>query len=382
MKILALHSGADLYGSSRIFLQTLAVFRSQKMEIHVVLPHPGPLVEMLAELGVNVHIQNLGILRRKYFTPWGMFNRLKKSLLAYRFLTRLHQTHQFRFVYSNTLAVTVGAFWAKRNQMPHTWHIHEIIPGPKILLRFLRNLLDQSSAEPIAVSQAVADHWQKYLKKSQIQVIHNGISYEAFLTAQPTLKKELKLDENTVLIGMIGRINPGKGQLFFLQLAELLLSSHQNLHFICVGDPYPGYEWILTELIKEIRNKKLEAKISYLGLRRDIPELMASMDIFVLPSVLPDSFPTVILEAMASGKPIVATQSGGASELVLAGETGFLIPIGDIESGVNALKKLIVDENLRKRMGERGRNRVLAEFSLETFKEKIQNHLWQQLRKK
>ncbi|MFC3416613.1 glycosyltransferase family 4 protein [Algoriphagus hitonicola] len=381
MKILALHSGADLYGSSRIFLETLSVFRQQRIEILVILPHSGPLVKKLEELGVEVQIKNLGILRRKYFTSLGLFNRLKRILQAYRFFDRLHQRHQFDVVYSNTLAVTVGAFWAKRNQIPHSWHIHEIIPGPKILLRFLVYLLDQSTPQPIAVSQAVANHWQRRLKISQVKVIHNGLAYDTFLSAKAPLKMELNLAEKTLLIGMIGRINPGKGQVFFLQLAEKLLSAHQNLHFVLVGDPYPGYESILEKIRKEIRNNKLEARISYLGFRRDIPEVMASLDIFVLPSILPDSFPTVILEAMAAGKPIVATQSGGASEMVISGETGFLIPIGDVESGVNGLEKLILDEQLRESMGEKGRNRVLAEFSLEAFKEKIQNHLWQQLRK-
>ncbi|MGM0943904.1 MAG: glycosyltransferase family 4 protein [Bacteroidota bacterium] len=381
MKILALHSSADLYGSSRIFLQTMEVYLGQNMEVHVILPHAGPLERKLLESGAKVHIQNLGILRRKYFNPTGLVNRLKRTVLAYRFLNQLHQTHQFGLVYSNTLAVSVGAFWAKRNQVPHIWHIHEIIPGPKILLRFLANLLDQSTAQPIAVSQAVTDHWQKQLRKSQIQIIHNGISYEAFLKAKPILRNELKLDKNTLLIGMIGRINPGKGQLFFLQLAEKLLSSNQNLHFVLVGDPYPGYESILEELNKEIRSEKLEARISYLGFRSDIPEVMTSFDIFVLPSILPDSFPTVILEAMACGKPTVATLSGGAKEMVKQGETGFLIPIGNVESGVEGLEKLIQNPELRNKMGYAARNRVLQEFSLEAYKEKIENHLWLQLRK-
>lgn len=381
MKILALHSNADLYGSSRIFLEVLSIFRQQGMEILVVLPHSGPLVKKLEELGLEVQIKNLGILRRKYFTPLGLFNRLKRTIGAYRFFDLLHQKHPFDLVYSNTLAVTVGAFWAKRNQIPHTWHIHEIIPGPKILLRFLANLLDQSTECAIAVSQAVADHWQELLKKSQVQVIHNGISYEAFLAAKPKLREELNLEKNSLLIGMIGRINPGKGQLFFLQLAKKLLLTHQNLHFVMVGDPYSGYESILEEISKEIRDNKLEARISYLGFRSDIPEVMESLDIFVLPSVFPDSFPTVILEAMACGLPTVATLSGGASELIKQGETGFLIPIGDVKSGVESLEKLIQNPELRSTMGKAARNRVLQEFSLEAFKEKVNNHLWRQLRR-
>lgn len=107
-----------------------------------------------------------------------------------------------------------------------------------------------------------------------------------------------------------------------------------------------------------------------MGFRDDIPKVMAALDVFVLPSILPDSFPTVILEAMAAGKPVVATRSGGASEMVLEEETGFLIPIGNVEKGVESLEKLIENERLRLKFGQAGRKRVLSEYSLETFEEK------------
>jgi len=245
----------------------------------------------------------------------------------------------------------------------------------------LAGLLDGSTPRPIAVSQAVADHWRPLVKSAQIQVIHNGIPYESFLEAKPTLKKDLSLPEDSILIGMIGRINPGKGQRFFLQLAEKLSGSHPDAHFVLVGDPFPGYEPILEEVMKEIRDKRLENRVSYLGFREDIPNVMASLDIFVLPSVLPDSFPTVILEAMASGKPVVATRSGGASEMVLEEDTGFLIPIEDVDAGVIVLDKLIPDSSLRDQLGKRGRTRVLNTYSLEAFEEKIKNHLWQHLKR-
>jgi len=219
------------------------------------------------------------------------------------------------------------------------------------------------------------------LKKSEIQVIPNGIPYGEFLEAKGKLKEELGLSQETLLIGMVGRINPGKGQLFFLEIAQNLLKTHSNLHFVLVGDPFPGYEPILEEIKEEIRNKGLETRVSYLGFRKDIPELMDSLDIFVLPSVLPDSFPTVILEAMAASKPVLATRSGGASEMVVEGETGFLIPIGEVESGATALDQLIRNKKLRIEMGQAGRARVLSKFSLEAFEEKIKNHLWQHLKK-
>lgn len=378
--LLFLQSSSELYGSGKIILQVLRLYQREGFNPVVVLTGPGPLQLILQEEGFPVYVQNLGILRRKYVNPSGLINRLGKNLKAYRFLSELHRNYDFKLVYSNTLAVIVGAYWAKRNRIPHSWHIHEIIPNPFPLVKLLSKLLDLSTPLPIAVSKAVAEHWQPFLKKSKVQVIHNGIPYDPFLTCKATLKKELGLAEDAILIGMIGRINPGKGQLFFLEMAELLSKTYPNAHFVLVGDPFPGYEPILEEVKKEIGIRRLENRVSYLGFREDIPEIMASLDIFVLPSILPDSFPTVILEAMASGKPVVATRSGGASEMVLDGVTGYLIPVGAVEKGVEALGNLVQNQEVRQIFGEAARNRVLSEFSLEAFEEKIKNHLWQQLR--
>lgn len=347
----------------------------------VLLTNEGPLQEILEEEGFPVYVQNLGILRRKYVNPRGLLNRLSKNLKAYRFLTELHQKYHFELVYSNTLAVIVGAYWAKRRQIPHIWHIHEILPGPGPLVKMLARLLDQSTPNPITVSNAVANHWQPLLKKSKVEVIQNGIPYGSFLENYPAAKNGLGLHESSFLIGMIGRINPGKGQLFFLELAERISKKYPNTRFVLVGDPFPGYEPILEELKSEIKDRSLEARVSYLGFRDDIPKVMAALDVFVLPSILPDSFPTVILEAMAAGKPVVATRSGGASEMVLDGETGFLIPIGNVKKGVEALEKLIQNPEMCQKMGETGRKRVLTEYSLEAFEEKIKTHLWQHLKK-
>lgn len=379
--ILFLQSSSEGYGSGKIILQVLRFYQNQGFSPVVVLTNEGAIQRDLGELGIPFYIQNLGILRRKYVSPSGLLNRLIKNLKAYRFLNHLHEKYGFELVYSNTLAVVVGAYWARRKGLPHIWHIHEILLGPRLLVSWLAGLLDKSTPMPIAVSQAVADHWQPFLKKSKVQVIYNGISYESFLKANPTLKQELGLSESSVLIGMIGRINPGKGQLFFIELADSLCKSFPEAHFVLVGDPFPGYEPILEEVKREIRDKRLENRVTYLGFREDIPEVMASLDIFVLPSILPDSFPTVILEAMAAGKPLVATRSGGASEMVVDGETGFLIPIGDEEQGTNALEKLLSDNSLRQEMGKKGQLRVLTTYSLEAFEEKIKNHLWQHLKR-
>jgi glycosyltransferase involved in cell wall biosynthesis len=219
----------------------------------------------------------------------------------------------------------------------------------------------------------VADQWQPLLKKSKVQVIHNGIPYDNFLADFPSAKKELGLPEDQVIVGMIARINPWKGQLFFLEIAEKIAANNPKTHFVFVGDPFPGYEPILEELLKKVKDKNLENQVTYLGFREDIPRVMNALDIFVLPSILPDPFPTVILEAMASSKPVVATYPGGSAEMVVDGKTGFLIPMGNVDLGALVLEKLIKNPEIRMEFGKAGRARVLSEFSLKAFEEKIKH---------
>jgi glycosyltransferase involved in cell wall biosynthesis len=379
--VLVLQSSSELYGSGKIIFQVLQVYRSEGFIPVVLLTGNGPLADLLQEEGIIVRIKNLGILRRKYVKPAGLLNRLSKNIQAYSYLNQLHQEFHFHLVYSNTLAVVVGAWWARRRNLPHIWHIHEILLGPSPLVIMLAKMLDTTTKEPIVVSQAVENHWKSKLKKSAPTVVYNGIDYDPYLTDFPHPKQNLGIDENRIVITMVGRINPGKGQLFFLEMAERLVADYPSLHFLLVGDPFPGYEYIEEEILQKLKSVHLEKSVSYLGFRKDIPEILAASDIFVLPSILPDSFPTVILEAMAAAKPVIATRSGGASELVLDQETGFLIPMSNVSAGISALTKLIESEALRSKMGQAGRARVLKEFSLEAFEEKIKNHLWRHLGK-
>jgi glycosyltransferase involved in cell wall biosynthesis len=357
------------------------VYKNAGLTPVVVLSEKGPLQSHLSEIGIAVHIQNLGILRRKYVNASGILNRIGKNIKAYKFLDHLHGEFNFELVYSNTLAVVVGAQWAKWKDIPHIWHIHEMLLGNSPLIKLLTRMLDNTTLAPIVVSEAVRNLWDERLKKSKPRVIHNGLPYNKFLNAPEISLQELSIPENSLIITMVGRINPGKGQQFFLQMAKQVLASYPHCHFVMVGDPYPGYENIESEIKNFISDNQLESHVSNLGFREDVASILQVSDIFVLPSILPDSLPTVILEAMAAGCPVVATRSGGASEMVLDGETGYLIPVSDIDQGVNALIKLILNPGLREKFGKEGRNRVLEKFSLKSFRINIEDHLWQQLRK-
>lgn len=363
-----LHSSSDMYGASKIFLITTLLLRDAGHEVCVVLSEEGALAEEIRKEGLDVHIIRLGILRRKYFNPKGLIDRLQVTRSAYRTLKYLAKQKQINHIYSNTTAVLVGAWVARKLKIFHTWHIHEIIAKPKWLAWILGAMVGKYADQIIVVSQAVKEFWSQMIPDKYLTVIYNGIDYSSYKGAEPSLRRELSISENSVLIGMIGRISLWKGQGYFLEIAKHLTQTHPDLNFVIAGDAFPGSEQLVKEMQQKIKTLGLQNHVYTLGFRTDVPEILASLDIFILPSILPDPLPTVILEAMASGKPVVATAHGGACEMVKDTETGFLIPWDDAAKAADIMLPLIPEKELHLEMGSKGRKRVFEHFSLEAFR--------------
>ncbi|RPA66499.1 glycosyltransferase family 1 protein [Cyclobacteriaceae bacterium YHN15] len=376
-RVIFLHSSSELYGASKILIYVIEIFRNMGYSTLLVLPGEGPFRAEVEKRGIEVAIVNLGILRRKYFHPLGILNRTRKFLKAYRFLNELHKKEPITLVYSNTFAVIIGAIFAKRNKITHIWHIHEMINSPRFLVRFLAKQIDGIHPKPVVVSESVANHWKKVLSNIEPVVIHNGIDYTPFLNGVEGVYKKTGLPENRKIVTMVGRINPGKGQLFFLQMAMEVIKEHPDALFLIVGDPYPGYENLLEEMGAFIQDNGLGKYVLDLGFRMDIPDILKCTQVFVLPSVMPDSFPTVVLEAMASALPVVATKSGGAMEMLLDNETGYLIEIDDIVTGSEKISYLLDHPDKAKKMGRLGRERVLNEFSYGQFAQNMEKYICQ-----
>lgn len=371
MNILILHTASDLYGASKILLIVTEILQRNNYKPIVVLSGDGPLVAELNKLNVEVHIIRLGILRRKYFNVSGMLNRVSVSFKAWRMLSRLISEKQPEIIYSNTTGVIIGALLAWKKGIRHIWHVHEIITKPAAFTRIIGYLLNTFSDKVIVVSDAVKKHWQQTVDPSKIARIYNGIDISPFSDKSSSLRQELKIPEDVVLIGMIGRVNHWKGQNYFLEIARILSDKYPSICFIMAGDAFPGNEHLVEELNANIKGLQLEQKVFNIGYRTDIVNILNALDIFVLPSIQPDPFPTVILEAMSAGKPVIATNHGGAPEMIEDGKSGLLIPVADAGKAAEKACLLIENELLRKEMGIKARERVQEVFSKEAFEKGI-----------
>jgi glycosyltransferase involved in cell wall biosynthesis len=396
MRILLLHSSSDLYGASKIFLQTIQLLKKNGHECIVLLSSDGPLLNELNNRGVQVKIVNLGILRRKYFTPIGLLNRFHKWFCAYFFIQNIIKEQNIELVYSNTAAVLIGGYAVSRynkkqerkhqgqNNYPkvqHIWHLHEIITSPIYLHQIIKWCMVHWSDKIIVVSEAVRTHWlsahkpgqnnvHKNLLSAKINLIYNGIE-PLPISQKPNYREQYAIPSNAVVIGMAGRIHQLKGQDYFLQIAQCLVEE-TTFYFIITGDPYPGQENLLTQMQAQIKASQLENKIIYTGYETEMDCFYKSIDILLLPSILPDSFPTVVLEAMQYSLPVVATQQGGAMEMIVAEQTGIFIPILDAPAAAKKIKT-ILPEVIRKQMGASGKERVTTNYSANAFEKKLAN---------
>ncbi|HJV18964.1 MAG TPA: glycosyltransferase family 4 protein [Sediminibacterium sp.] len=378
MKILFLHSSSDLYGASKILLVTIDILRRNGHIPIVVLSAGGPLAEELENRQVEIIYLKLGILRRKYMHPAGIYNRIHTLYKAVQTLKKIIRQEKIDLVYSNTTAVLAGAFAARQAGVRHIWHVHEIIEKPAFLFRILSYLLKQYSEKIIVVSGAVKKHWSRYVPEEKLALIYNGIDYTPYLSVRPPRTAPPDRQNETgkgIIIGMIGRVHAWKGQDYFLNIAGELIRQFPELQFVMAGDAFPGNEYLYEALEQQKTRLHLTHAVTDLGYRTDIPELLHNFDIFVSPSTSPDPFPTVVLEAMASACAVVATAHGGVTEMITQQVEGILIPRDDAAAAAAMMAPLITDASLRQQLGKAASEKVQTTYSMEAFERKLINVL-------
>ena len=248
----------------------------------------------------------------------------------------------------------------------HGWLNWDSLFSKERLYAFLEAVAVSLSSRIIVASRSMEeDLLTKRVDAKKIFYIPYGIDIERFNidSDAKSFRKEFNIPLDIPLIGTVGRIHPWKGQRFFIEAAKLVSKKYPKAKFIIVGDvAYNKHAHYKRELLMLIKALKLKDRVILIGTRRDIPQVMRSMDLFVLPS-LHEPFGIVIIEAQACGKPVVATAVGGIPEAMKGGETGIIIRPGDTEELANAIVALLKDKKRMQKMGLAGRKRVEDLFS-------------------
>jgi glycosyltransferase involved in cell wall biosynthesis len=240
-------------------------------------------------------------------------------------------------------------------------------PKRRIMNRILAKITDKI----VAVSEDVKEDIIRYdsIDPSKIEVIPNGIDVERFNPEKNTtdIRKEFSLEEDDIVIGFIGRIVPAKGLEYLLNALPYLNEEFKNIKLLIVGEGS-----LVEELKKRAKKNNIFDNILFIGRRRDIPEILACINIFVMPSIA-EGLPNALLEAMAMGKPIVTTEVGGIPEIVKNGFNGLLVPPRDTVSLSKAIKELISNDQLAAKLGQAARDLVRDNLSIKAIAQKWQS---------
>ncbi len=262
-----------------------------------------------------------------------------------------------------------GALAAKKTglNIPVVFTRHNTFPiRAHAINRWLyRALIDRV----IIVSESVAEQYRPLIQKGVVKReelvtiptplqrdrFHAGVSGER-------VRRELGIAEETPVIGLAARLAPEKGHHLLLDAAARLKENHPQVKILFAGR---GREE--ANLRAQSRRLGLEKSVFFLGFREDAPEVAAAFDIAVLPAIGCDASSNVVKEAMALGKPVVATEVGGIREMVIPESTGLLVPPGDVSALDGALGRLLADRAWARRLGQAGQKRIAALFTEEVF---------------
>lgn len=375
-KILYLHAGSEMYGADKILLEIVTGIDKEQFRPIVVLPSEGILAEEMRKVNIEVHIIDYPILRRKYFNPRGIIQYVSQYKIKSAEIFKLVQEQKIDIIHINTAAVLEGIYLKRKLKAKLLWHIHEIILRPKAINYFLSFLIGKYADEIMVVSKAVKKHLvdTKLVKEKKVTVLYNGVELNTLKELDyDYLFKEFKLDENTIRIGMVGRINAWKGQSDFLTAVSPVLADNMAARAFIVGGVFEGEEWRKDKLISEINESSQKDQIYLCDFRTDTQQIFQFFDIFVLPSTNPDPLPTVVLEAMAAGKPVVGYAHGGITEMVVDGENGTLVVPKSTQALTYAIKELVDNSKKRLNYGEQSLKRQQELYSVNVFISNIES---------
>ncbi|MBF1743619.1 MAG: glycosyltransferase family 4 protein [Streptococcus sp.] len=369
-RILYLHAGAEMYGADKVLLELIKGLDSKEFEAHVILPNDGVLVEALRQVGAKVSVLDYPILRRKYFNPKGIADYIRSYNFYAKQIALYAREHSIDMVHNNTAAVLEGIYLKRKLKLPLIWHVHEIIVKPKAISDFINMLMGRYADKIVTVSQAVANHIKQspFIKDSQVEVIYNGVDNAVYYPMDASsIREKFDIAQDALVIGMIGRVNAIKGQNDFIEAVEPLLEKNEQAVAFLAGGVFPGEEWRLEELDKRIASSSVVSQIHRIDYYDKTSELYNMFDIFVLPSIKPDSLPTVVLEAMACSKPVVGYKNGGIAEMVVDDKSGCLVKPNRPQELSNAISLLLDSSEKREKFGRVGYQRQKELFSLESY---------------
>lgn len=353
IRILQVLASGAVGGGATHLLSLVGGLDPERFELHVACSNDGPLLSDLSRYGVRTY----RVAMTQKFNPLAI-----AQLAAIILREQIDQVH-FHGTRAGLAAAPAALLTGRpRIYTVHGWSFHPrgsaVLEG---LARMLERMIARAAERVICVgdSDRILGLRLGILEPTQSRVIHNGVLTEAFMPRQEDralARAEWGMSEDCVLVSLFGRLTEQKGQKTFLEAASRLFG--HPARFMLVGDGEDR-----ERLSRLAQDRGLAERVIFTGFRSDVPRLLAASDIVVLPSLW-EGLPICLLEAMAAGRPVVASAVDGSVEVVLPGQTGLLVPPEHPQALAEAIAFLIEHPQVRARFGERGQERVRQRFDL------------------
>jgi glycosyltransferase involved in cell wall biosynthesis len=378
MKILFYNHTGLVSGAERMLLMILSRLDRNAFEPVVICPLQGSLAEMVNDLGVAV--EPVGDLEARFTWRVDRLARYCKSFFGIlRQLRRKAISLKPDVIHANSIRAGLVATAATFGLgMRIIWHLHDMLPRHPLstLIRIIAAL--SARTQMIAVSEAVAKNFRGRLARllqHRVNVILNAIDLDQFQTdeaAKQRVRKGLRFRERDLVVGIVGQLTPRKGQLELLQAFGRALTEVPQMILLIVGAPLFNRD---SEYLESIKRCALELgiahKVRITGARSDIAAIMQALDLLVVNSKA-EPFGLVILEAMASGTPVLAADVDGIPEIIKHDHSGWLFPSGNETALEQAIVSLARRPQLRARLADEGRRHVAKHFSAERYFEDLE----------
>ncbi len=379
MRIVYLNPSGELGGAETSLLSLMAGIRRHvpEWEITLILGEDGPLGDRARQLTSEVRVihfpQAFSQLGDSRLTTWNTswYDRIATSLAAAgatvglsRYVGRLRSALnkcQPDLIHTNGYKMHILGLWARADSVPVIWHLHDYVRQRPLMRKLVRRYSCRCAAI-IANSFSVAEDLKDVAKPGpEITTIYNSLDLDRFSPAGPHLDLDAicgmpPVRQGTVRIGFVATFARWKGHMTFLQALSLLPVEIPVRAYIVGGPVYrtAGSQFTMEELRREVDRLKISDRVGFAGFLSDPATAMRSVDILVHASTQPEPFGMVIVEGMACGKPVIASNAGGAAEIIQDGRNALAHSPGNAKVLAQQMAALAGDPSLRRRLGEAG----------------------------
>ncbi len=366
-RVLVAHPGAELYGSDRVVLESVAAMVDAGAAVEVTVPQTGPLIEQLEQAGATVAIEPALVLRKSMLHPRNWPSTIATTFRAVGASRRLLRDRP-DLVYVNTITLPLWPLLARGHGVHVLTHIHEAeADASRLTLKALYapHLLANATIANSRFSRSVAGRAYRSLAR-RTRVVYNGVA-----GPDSPAPARASLEGRPVHLTYVGRLSPRKGTDLVIAAAGKLVDDGVDAEAEVLGDAFSGYEWFVDELHDTVTRRGLDSRVRFLGFREDVWADLEDADVVVIPSRVGEPFGNTAVEAALAARPLIVSASSGLIEAT-QGLPGVLrVPPGDSMAIADAVREIIADWPLHRDQAEVAARLAAARFDPDQYRESI-----------